>query len=141
MAQSNLAKSVKLLEDVAEDTVQVTTPIIAISLLSAAIFGIIDALTLLFADTLLANRLRATGLFTEPMLLLTVGGISAFIALFIAVVVETWLARRFTLLRSPYIDASGIIIGTILVIAGIRIYNRMYPTPDYRVVTPTVHRA
>jgi hypothetical protein len=136
----SIAQSVKLLEETAEDTVQVTAPILAISLLSAAIFGLIDAGVLLFADTIIADKLRETGLFTESMILLIVAGISAFIALFITIVVEGWLSKRFTLLRSPAIDASGIIIGTILVIAGIRIYNTKYPTPPKKTKQPKKER-
>jgi len=125
MANSSIAKSVQHL---AEDTVEVTAPIIAISMLSAAIFGMIDALSYLFAEDTVTGVLRSTGLFSESTLPLMVGGISTAAALFIAILVEKWLAARFTLLKSPYIDASGIIIGTILVIAGVRIYNKMQPT-------------
>jgi predicted metal-binding membrane protein len=135
----SLSKSIKLVEEVAEDTVEVTAPIVAISLVSAAIFGMIDALSLLFAEKTLADALRTTGLFTESTLLLAVGGISTAAALFIAIFVEKWLAARFTLFKSPYIDASGIIIGTILVIAGVRIYTKMYPTPPKNPKKKTPH--
>ena len=128
MANTSISKSVKLVEEVAEKAVQISAPIIAISMLSAAIFGTIDALSFLFAEDTMTKVLRSTGIFSEDTLPLAVGGISAAFALFIAVIIEKWLESRFTLLKSPYIDASGIIIGTILVIAGVRIYNKIYPS-------------
>ena len=139
MASASIAKSVKLLEEVAEDTVEVTAPIIAISMFSAIVFGMIDAISFVFAESALIKVLRTTGLFSEYTLLIAVNGISTAIALFVAVILEQYLAKYFTLFKSPYIDASGIIIGTILVIAGVRIYTKMYPTPPKNPKKKTPH--
>ena len=89
---------------------------IVISLISSIIFGIIDALFFLIAEDTLQKKLVKINFVDNNMAELMTGGISASFAIFISNYIKNILERHHHLIEHPLIDASGIIIGTLLII-------------------------
>jgi hypothetical protein len=116
------------LESIASETVEVTTPILLISLLSAIVFGAVDALNFLFVEEGLSSFLESTNVFPNGTIPLAVGGLSTAISVLISVYIRQALRSYSDLLESPYIDATGVIIGTLLIILFVKLYTNLFPT-------------
>lgn len=116
------------LESIASETVEVTTPILLISLLSAIVFGAVDALNFLFVEEGATSFLESTNVFPNGTIPLAVGGISTAISVLISVYIRQALRSYSDLLESPYIDATGVIIGTLLIILFVKLYTNLFPT-------------
>ncbi len=87
---------------------------IVFGLVASAVFGAIDALFFLTAEKELDKYLEERGIPSE-LIPLIVGSISASISIFIASYLEHFLGKNFEITKSPFLDALGIILGTILI--------------------------
>ena len=96
--------------------------IILISMIASITMGVIDGLSFLLVEDEMTNFWKKHSL-DEKTIPLINGGISAAISILIAVIVEKQLEKHYKLLRHPAISATGIIIGTILVIFAYKIYG------------------
>jgi len=90
---------------------------ILFGLVASVTFGAIDALFFLTAEKELDTFLEENGIPRE-LVPLIVGAISASISLFIASYLEHYLGKRFEITKSPFLDALGIIVGTVLISLG-----------------------
>jgi len=120
------------IESIAEATVEMTGPILLISLLSAIVFGAVDALNFLFVEENLTSFLQSTQVFPEGTVPLAVGGLSTAISVLISVYIRQALRSYSSLLESPYIDATGVIIGTLLIILLVKVYTNLFPAFFHR---------
>jgi len=98
--------------------------IILISLIATIIFGIVDGLSFLFIEEELTKFWQNLGWFDQDIIPIINGGISSSIAIFITTFIYSLLKKKYDLLHHPFLDAIGIIIGTIIVIAFFSIYMR-----------------
>jgi len=121
-------------ESIASETIEITTPILLISMLSAVVFGAVDALNFLFVEDSLTSVLRSSHVFPKGTVPLAVGGLSTAISVLISVYIRQALRSYSDLLESPYIDATGVIIGTLLIILLVKLYTNLFPTVFHRKV-------
>lgn len=98
--------------------------IIFISLLATIIFGIVDGLSFLFIEEKLTKFWQKLGWFNQDTIPIINGGISSAIAIFITTFIYSLLKQKYDLLHHPLLDAIGIIIGTIIVIALFSFYMK-----------------
>lgn len=120
------------IESVASEAVEITGPILFISLISAVVFGVVDALNFLLVEETLTETLESTKIFPKGTIPLVVGGLSAAVSILIAVYIRQILASYSHLLESPFLDATGVIIGTTIVILGMKLYTNLFPTILHR---------
>jgi len=85
-----------------------------LGIIVACIFGIIDSLFFITAETALDEYLEEENIPTK-IIPLIVGAISAAVSLFIANYINITLKGRFSIAENPLIDAFGIIVGTIVI--------------------------
>lgn len=85
-----------------------------IVLVSSILFGIIDALFFLFAETTLQDKINQLYFFDRNMAELLTGGISASIAIFFTTLIRN--ISNVKMSSNPFVDVLGIMIGTFVVI-------------------------
>ena len=85
-----------------------------LGIIVACIFGIIDSIFFITAETALDEYLEEENI-PKKIIPLIVGAISAAVSLFIANYINIKLKGRFSIAENPLIDAFGIIIGTIVI--------------------------
>jgi hypothetical protein len=116
------------IESVTTEAVEITGPILAISMISAVVFGVVDALNFLLVEETLTDTLESTKMFPKGTIPLVVGGLSAAVSILISMYIRQILEGYSNLLDSPFLDATGVIIGTIMVILGMKLYTNLFPT-------------
>jgi len=94
-----------------------------LGMIVACIFGIIDSLFFLTAETALDEYLEKEKI-PKKIIPLAVGAISAAISLFIANYINLQLKGRFSIAENPMIDALGIVIGTLIITIIYFLYNK-----------------
>ena len=97
-------------------------PVLLISMVASIIFGVIDALNFLFLEEKLESYWKKLSFLDDKTIPLINGGLAAAISMLIAVHIEHYLEEKYTLFRHPAINATGVIIGTILVILAHKLY-------------------
>ncbi len=108
----------------APEPVQGITSTIFISMLASVSFGVIDGINFLLIEDHLTNFWKKFDYFDDETITLLNGGISAALSIIIAVILEKYLEHYYTLFKHPLIDASGIIIGTVLVLLIYKLYQK-----------------
>jgi len=90
--------------------------IILISMIASITFGIIDALNFFFVEDTLNELWKTFPSIDQNTVPIINGGISAAISIVISYYVEKYISAHYKVISHPAIDASGVIIGTMLVI-------------------------
>ena len=99
--------------------------IIFLSLISTIIFGIIDALFFLFFEETIQKKIKNFMNVSLDIAELIVGGLSTATAIFISSIVKMSIEDKLYLIDNPLLDASGIILGTFIVILTYLFYLRV----------------
>ncbi len=99
--------------------------IILLSLISTIVFGIIDAIFFLFFEETLQGKIYKLKLFDMNISELITGSLSAVSAIFISSKVRISIEEENYLLKHPLLDVSGLLIGTLVVIANYIFYKRV----------------
>lgn len=97
-------------------------PVLLISMIASIIFGVIDAINFLFLEEKLESYWKKFSFLDAKTIPLINGGLAAAISMLIAVQIEHYLEEKYTLFRHPALNATGVIIGTILVILAHKLY-------------------
>jgi len=93
-------------------------------MIASITFGIIDALNFFFVEDSLNSLWKTIPSIDQETVPIINGGISAAISIVVSFYVEKYISAHYKVLSHPAIDASGVIIGTLLVIfAYILIYK------------------
>jgi hypothetical protein len=96
-------------------TIEATTSTVAIGMVSSISFSIIDSIFFLFIEDNLKDFWKKREL-TEDIIPIVNGGISSSISILIAVLLENYLEKHYEMFKHPLIEASGMIIGTIIIL-------------------------
>jgi hypothetical protein len=99
-----------------------TTSTIGIGMISSISFNIIDYIFYLYLEEHLQKFWKQREL-TDNMISIVNGGISSSISILIAMYIDSYLEIHFDFLKHPLIDASGIIVGTIIILIAYKIFN------------------
>jgi len=100
---------------------------LAISLVSTILFGIIDGILFMVAEEELQKQFVRIPFFDINMAELAAGGISSSVAIFITFYVYDTLHRYYHLVDHPFLDAMGVLLGTILVLGLYYLYKLYTP--------------
>ena len=102
-------------------TVEATASTIGIGMVSSISFSIIDSIFFLFIEDNLKDFWKKREL-SEDIIPIVNGGLSSSISILIAVLIENYLERYYELFKHPLIEASGIIVGTIIILIVYKLY-------------------
>jgi hypothetical protein len=102
-------------------TVEATASTVAIGMVSSISFSIIDSIFFLFIEDNLKTFWKKREL-SENIIPIVNGGLSSSISILIAVLIENYLERHFELFKHPLIEASGMIIGTIIILLTYKLF-------------------
>lgn len=97
--------------------------IIIISLLTTIIFGFVDATFFFIGSETIQSYLIKIPILTYNMAEVLTGAISASFAIFISTFIGLKIKKKYKIIESPFIDASGIMIGTIILLTLYYIFN------------------
>ena len=97
-------------------------PVLLISMIASISFGVIDALNFLFLEEKLESFWKKFSFLDDKTIPLINGGLAAAISMLIAVHIEHYLEHKYTIFKHPALNATGVIIGTILVILAHKLY-------------------
>lgn len=101
--------------------------LIAISLVSSIVFGIIDSGIFLFFESSIQNYFVKNKHFDLNMAELLTGAISAAFAVFFANSIQKSIKSKYKIIENPFLDATGIIIGAIIVLFIYYKYKQVTP--------------
>jgi hypothetical protein len=99
--------------------------LIFLSLVSTVVFGIIDALFFLFFEETMQSKIKKLMHVSLDIAEIIVGSLSAASAIFISSYVKISLEEEIYLINHPLLDASGILLGTIVVASTYLFYIRI----------------
>lgn len=97
--------------------------LIALGMMSAIVFGVVDAFNFMLVEDSLASIWKWLGVTDEQTIDLLNSGLSSALSIFIALYIDRYFLSQFKTFKHPALDATGVIIGTIFVLTGIKIYN------------------
>jgi hypothetical protein len=118
--------------------------ILCISLIASITCGVVDALFFLLLEENLSIILKKQFNLDDTTTPLILGGIAASISILCAIHIEQFLAAKYNMLhRTPYSEAFGIIVGTVIVIILFKFYiklklkytNSQPSTSQYHLIT------
>ena len=89
--------------------------LILISLLSAIVFGVIDAVFFFIAEKDLQSKIEQIKNINRPAAELLTGGISASVAILFASLIKKILSQYFEVIENPIIDSIGVLLGTLII--------------------------
>jgi len=98
---------------------------ILLSLISTIVFGMIDSLFFLVFEETIQSKIYKLKLFDMNISELITGVLSTVTAIFISSKVRISIAEENYLLEHPLLDVSGLLIGTLVVIANYLFYMRV----------------
>ena len=96
-------------------TVSATGTTIGVGLITSVSFTIIDTLFFLYIEDHLHEYWKKRELEKDIIHVIN-SGIATSISIVIAMIIEHYLERHFDMFKHPLIDASGVVIGTIIMI-------------------------
>jgi hypothetical protein len=96
-------------------TVTATASTVGIGMISSIIFSIIDSIFFFYIEEYLQAYWKERNI-AENVIPIINGGISSAISILIASYIDSYLETQFDIFKHPLIDATGIIIGTILIL-------------------------
>jgi hypothetical protein len=102
-------------------TVSATASTIGVGMISSISFSIIDSIFFLFIEEHLQDYWKKREL-TENIIPIINGGLSSSISILIAMFIENYLERHFDMFKHPLIDATGMIIGTIIILLTYKLF-------------------
>ena len=85
--------------------------------ISTIIFSFIDALFFLIAEEDIQSKINKISFMDPDSSEIATGAISASISIFAATLVRIQLSKKYDLIENPFLDALGILIGTIIFIS------------------------
>jgi len=97
--------------------------LVALGMMSSIIFGLVDAFNFLLVEDLLASMWKRFGLTDEQSIDLLNSGLSSALSIFIALYIDVYFLSQFKTFKHPALDATGVIIGTILVLTAVKLYH------------------
>ena len=97
--------------------------IIFISLISTILFGFIDASFFFLASDTVQKQIIKIPFFNRDMSEVLTGAVSASIAIFLANYIGLYIKKYYKIYENPFIDAAGILIGTIILLAIYLLFN------------------
>ena len=101
--------------------------ILLASLTASATFGLIDTFNFVFVEDSLSAMWKNVGVTNAQTVAILNAGISSAISIMVAVVVENYISRYFEVKRTATIDATGVIIGTVVALVIIKLYAGLFP--------------
>ena len=101
--------------------------ILLASLTASATFGLIDTFNFVFVEDSLSTMWKNLGITNQQTIDILNSGISSAISIMVAVVVENYISRRFEVRRTATLDATGVIVGTVIALVLIKLYSTIYP--------------
>ena len=101
--------------------------ILLASLTASATFGLIDTFNFVFVEDSLSTMWKNLGITNQQTVDILNSGVSSAISIMVAVVVENYISRRFEVRRTATLDATGVIIGTIIALVLIKLFTSIYP--------------
>jgi hypothetical protein len=99
------------------------THILLLSIFAATIFMIVGFINYLLISDILKKYLKEVPILEKKTVPVVLHGLSGFMSIFIVLFLEKHLHSKFKIMKHPYIDALGVIVGTILIILSYKIYN------------------
>ena len=102
-------------------TVSATISTIAVGMVSSISFSIIDSIFFLYIEEYLQDYWKKREI-AENIIPIINGGISSSISILIATIIENYLESNFDMFKHPLIDATGMIIGTIIILLTYKIF-------------------
>jgi len=102
-------------------TVIATTSTIAVGMVSSISFSIIDSIFFLYIEEHLQDYWKKREI-AENIIPIINGGLSSSISILIAMIIENYLESHFDMFKHPLIDATGMIIGTIIILLTYKIF-------------------
>ena len=97
--------------------------LIALGMMSAIVFGVVDAFNFMLVEDVLSSIWKQIGVTEEQSIDLLNSGLSSALSIFIALYIDRYFLSQFKTFKHPALDATGVIVGTIFVLTGIKIYN------------------
>ncbi len=95
-------------------------------LVSSILFGMIDAILFLTSETELDKKLAELG-FSQKIVALLIGGISASVSIFIAHYIERiFFHSTVDIFKHPALDVVGILLGTLLIVLAYHTYYALF---------------
>jgi len=102
-------------------TVSATASTIGIGMVSSISFSIIDSIFFLYIEEHLQDYWKKREI-AENIIPIINGGISSSISILIAMIIENYLESHFDMFKHPLIDATGMIIGTIIILLTYKLF-------------------
>ena len=99
--------------------------ILLLSLFSTVIFGIIDAIFFLFFEETVQSKIKKLIHVSMDIAEIVTGALSAAAAIFVASNVKISIEEEIYLIDNPLLDVSGILLGTLVVVATYLFYMRV----------------
>lgn len=91
--------------------------------MSTIIFGIVDAMFFLFAESLLQKQIMQFNFFNSISAELLTGGISASIAILVSSCIALQIKKYYNIVEHPMYDFIGILVGTLMVLLLYKVYT------------------
>jgi hypothetical protein len=98
--------------------------IILLSLFSAIIFGIIDALFFLLFEDTLQNKIKNFLNVDMEIAEIVTGAMSTAAAIFVASNIKMTIEEEIQLINNPLLDVSGVLLGTLVVVFTYIFYHK-----------------
>jgi hypothetical protein len=83
----------------------------------------VDAFNFIVVEDLLSSFWKQIGVTEEQSIDLLNSGLSSALSIFIALYIDRYLLSQFKTFKHPALDATGVIVGTIFVLTGIKLYD------------------
>jgi uncharacterized protein YacL len=116
-------------------TVIATTSTIAVGMVSSISFSIIDSIFFLYIEEHLQDYWKKREI-AENIIPIINGGLSSSISILIAMIIENYLESHFDMFKHPLIDATGMIIGTIIILLTYKIFVMENKPIIHSLITP-----
>jgi hypothetical protein len=101
-------------------------PLLIASVTAAATFGLIDTFNFVFVEDSLSAVWKSLGATQQQTIDILNAGVSSAISIMIAVFVDDLLRRYVEVKRTAFLDATGVIVGTILALAILKLTRILY---------------
>jgi hypothetical protein len=98
---------------------------IIISFIAALSFGIVDVFNIFFIEDYLHPYIQKWINVDKETLSIISGSLAATVSIITAIFVESYLSSKYNYIRYPFIDALGLIIGTVIFLFGLKLYYKL----------------
>jgi len=98
---------------------------ILISFIAALSFGIVDVFNIFFIEDYLHPYIQKWVNVDKETLSIISGSLAATVSIITAIFVESYLSSKYNFIRYPFIDALGLIIGTVIFLFGLKLYYKL----------------